>query len=1489
MSAVTVAVRCRPLSQKEIRENSTVVVSMEGQSTTIVDPLGKIKPLTFTYDNSFWSGDPSTPGFVSQEDVFNAIGKKLLDNTFQGYNGCIFAYGQTGSGKTYSMLGYGEEKGIIPRLCCELFQRSSDKKAEADGRWQCQAEVSYLEIYNEKCRCLLSPNAKQEYRVREHPVTGPYVENLTRMVVHSFEEIEMIMDEGNKTRTVAATNMNATSSRSHAIFTIVFKQITTHESLDNAKSEMCSRLNLVDLAGSERADRTGATGKTLKEGSNINQSLTTLGKVINGLAEGVNKDGQFKKHVPFRDSALTWLLKENLCGNSKTIMLAALSPSGSNYEETVSTLRYANQAKMLRTQAVVNEDPSSKKIRELTDEIERLKALLESGAAVPRSAAGSETELPSSGSQSPRASGEGSEPLYEQMSLEDRMALAKRLLQQESQSWEERETNTTELQQLRAKVSQQRGMNSKKDLPRLFNLNEDPSMSGCLMYVLPVGKTQIGSEVTNVDQDVQLEGDGILPHHAVITVLVVLDADGGASPSGPTKYETLVLPLGTVRVNGCLIAKETTLRHGDRLIIGEYHIFSFSDSKAGRMAADGGSGLSLGSGSGTDIMDYHKAVQEKFEQERAAFARQQEEMLRKLEEEKRRNEENERRLQEQEEQLLLRAAAEPVAINNSFVAAREQIDKEHETKLRDLEDKLKAMEAQQKHSLAHRYLSQTSVVDATRPQISGVANHRDPYGGAAEHHSPMMKLQSSLIQAATIAGNKVARLPNQQIFRQKVVLLGHQEVGKTSLRKCFESDPIFFKKLPDVKATTGIETQMKSMKVQDEQVDLCISDFAGQEAYHSHTLFLTGRSVFVLVWKISTIEQDFHSSGISDHELHRLMMWVNECYSKFPRCAIVLAATHLDELRDQSQKGVEFILNKVEKAIMRHIDDIARLDTDTGKKVIPPVVANVAVTCKNRIFVAAGDQHRALSGGKISALLQIIANTAYKQCFEDEVFRCGAVPGRHIRLMQEILEMKNNQPQKLLLPLSEYVHMAVRFGVENDAELLQITQLMHSWNCVYMFNQHKIHENLFIFLHPSWLCRLAGVLFSFAHVLRTPIAHRSMIGGLEYQISAAEQADMHMMRKGFLRLPLARVLFRQPLASFLKKEPEEADFNMALQLLASLSLIQNVEVKCDDQNVLLEETIATSPVRSRGASPFGFSETQPCITRWFVPSLSPFLIPAELRKLAPVLFQRGVHVKFEFNMLPDEMWWRFQFRLQEHQMVVSVRTPKERLGGDDDLDDDEDPDEYRLPEADEDHNRWKDAMWLCNEHSRVLLLRDGRRSIFLYSADADAKGSQALLEVIETTILELLDEYRGIQRQVFVACPIPTCNGWHDVRNIAVVGGAPTDITCPACKNTYPMESVVASGIGEFGPKHFSAAVIKDAQALLQWALDPRVCEAACNFLGVEAPQPIQQAPSSDDQCLSPVDLSHYDFLAAIDKVIRALLLRGVLHRSTSSIEPSDI
>ena len=302
------------------------------------------------------------------------LGDEMTEHAFQGYNICIFAYGQTGAGKSYTMMGSRSDPGLIPRLCNELFSRIAEP---TDKKVSYSVEVSYMEIYCERVRDLLNPSsANKHLRVREHPIMGPYVEGLSKVAVRNYADVSQIMDDGNKTRTVAATNMNATSSRSHAVFSLIFSQKTP----GNKSSNKVSKISLVDLAGSERANSTGASGTRLKEGANINKSLTTLGKVISALAEKgggeIDSKKRKKEFVPYRDSVLTWLLKESLGGNSKTAMIAAISPADINYDETLSTLRYADRAKRIRCHAVVNEDPNAKLVRELRAEVDRLKNLL---------------------------------------------------------------------------------------------------------------------------------------------------------------------------------------------------------------------------------------------------------------------------------------------------------------------------------------------------------------------------------------------------------------------------------------------------------------------------------------------------------------------------------------------------------------------------------------------------------------------------------------------------------------------------------------------------------------------------------------------------------------------------------------------------------------------------------------------------------------------------------------------------------------------------------------------------------------------------------------------------------------------------------------------------------------------------------------------------------------------------------------------------------
>ncbi|KAI9527241.1 Kinesin-like protein kif1c [Dissostichus eleginoides] len=311
-ASVKVAVRVRPFNSRETGRNAKCVIQMQGNTTCITNPKQpKDGAKNFSFDYSYWSHTTAEePGFACQRQVYKDIGEEMLLHAFEGYNVCIFAYGQTGGGKSYTMMGRQEpgQEGIIPQLCEDLFQRTG---GNADPDLNYSVEVSYMEIYCERVRDLLNPKSSLTLRVREHPILGPYVEDLSKLAVTGFPDIRDLMDAGNKARTVAATNMNETSSRSHAVFTIVFTQ-RRRDQMTGLDTEKVSKISLVDLAGSERADSSGAKGTRLKEGANINKSLTTLGKVISALAEMQSNKKRRSDFIPYRDSVLTWLLKENL-------------------------------------------------------------------------------------------------------------------------------------------------------------------------------------------------------------------------------------------------------------------------------------------------------------------------------------------------------------------------------------------------------------------------------------------------------------------------------------------------------------------------------------------------------------------------------------------------------------------------------------------------------------------------------------------------------------------------------------------------------------------------------------------------------------------------------------------------------------------------------------------------------------------------------------------------------------------------------------------------------------------------------------------------------------------------------------------------------------------------------------------------------------------------------------------------------------------------
>ena len=359
--------------EAETQRNAQCLVEMNSktQETTLLvpdadDPANSktstrkiVEPKSFTFDRSFWSHERSDKHYADQEEVYNTLGEEMLDHNFEGYHTCVFAYGQTGSGKSYTMMGTKEEPGLIPRTCQDLFERIESNDSPNISY---SVRVSYFEVYNEHVRDLLVPRTDPPYylKIRESPSEGPYIKDLTDQPVRNYNDIVRLMQKGDMSRTTASTKMNDTSSRSHAVFTIMLKQIHADMTTDET-TERIARIRLVDLAGSERQKATQAIGQRLREGSNINKSLTTLGRVIAALAEASAKGSSPKKKsrqqreiVPYRDSILTWLLKDSLGGNSKTAMIACVAPS--DYDETLSTLRYADQAKRIKTRAVVNQD-----------------------------------------------------------------------------------------------------------------------------------------------------------------------------------------------------------------------------------------------------------------------------------------------------------------------------------------------------------------------------------------------------------------------------------------------------------------------------------------------------------------------------------------------------------------------------------------------------------------------------------------------------------------------------------------------------------------------------------------------------------------------------------------------------------------------------------------------------------------------------------------------------------------------------------------------------------------------------------------------------------------------------------------------------------------------------------------------------------------------------------------------------------------------------
>ena len=554
--SIVVGVRVRPFNTREKERQSICCIEMPGGNQTIIrDELGKEKK--FTFDHSFWSHDgyrtlengymePEDDKYSDQKIVFDTVGKQILDNAWLGYHCCLFAYGQTGSGKSYSMVGYGANKGIVPISCDEIFRRIGENK-DPDKTYEVQ--VSMLEIYNEKVQDLLIKPDKRPpsgLKIRESKVLGVFVDGLSKYPVTSYAEISKKMDEGYDNRTIGSTLMNATSSRAHTIVTIEFKQLTM---VAKKKSEKLSMINLVDLAGSERSGSTGATGDRLKEGCNINKSLLILGNVINCLADkamGKNKN----MLPPYRDSALTRILQNALGGNSKTIMICALSPASINYEETLSTLRYADRAKKIQNKAVINESEHDKMVRLLKEENMNLKKMIED----------LQKKLGAQGGVV------GEEDKQAFLELKEQYDANQKLMGDMQKSFEEK------LEEAKKHESESVGSRVDKSLPHLLVLNEDPQLSHKLRYSLSELPVYVGRKHGNPPPQITLAGIGIKQNHAIFVEekgnIVLKQNDKEAK--------------GHILVNGKKIPEEgQIINHKDRIVFGTNSIFLYMKSSNG--------------------------------------------------------------------------------------------------------------------------------------------------------------------------------------------------------------------------------------------------------------------------------------------------------------------------------------------------------------------------------------------------------------------------------------------------------------------------------------------------------------------------------------------------------------------------------------------------------------------------------------------------------------------------------------------------------------------------------------------------------------------------------------------------------------------------------------------------------------------------------------------------------------------------------------------
>eukprot|EP01062_Namystynia_karyoxenos_P004909 TRINITY_DN11739_c0_g2_i1.p1 TRINITY_DN11739_c0_g2~~TRINITY_DN11739_c0_g2_i1.p1 ORF type:complete len:879 (+),score=264.62 TRINITY_DN11739_c0_g2_i1:312-2639(+) len=565
--------------------------------------------------------------------------------------------------------------------------------------------------------------------------------------------------------------------------------------------------------------------------------------------------------------------------------------------------------------------------------------------------------------------------------------------------------------------------------------------------------------------------------------------------------------------------------------------------------------------------------------------------------------------------------------------------------------------------------------------------------------------------------------------RFKMTLVGAGEAGKTSLKKCFASNPLLFKSLPEVGTTTGIDVQWHRQKVSGGFVDVEVMDFAGQEVYHSHSLFMSGRSLVIFVWNMSACEQTFDDYGIGADDERRLKQWADVVQAKCPGAPMAVVGTHKDMLRDQSTKSVTMILNKVCRLFR---DYIATFQLKEGTVPIS-IQSSFCVSCRDRTAVpenAGGPQ-------KMKDLFQWLSEICFMHARTDPAFPQGMVPRSVVHLIATLHQLKEEM-ETVLIPIKEYNSLCKQLGLPRE-QLHGLTQALHDWDVLYLFDRQgsKLGRQDCVFLHPQWLSRMVATVFSYAHACTAPAHERQCMQGLLIDTAQCDEAEpTRLILEGVLSGDLAPALFGKVLG-MLKRSTAPVHINTCYVMLQNLDIVYPNTGTPEEGPHAWSSMAAAERARS-GAAP---------AQQWYVPSIFPRNVPVDLPVHISRLFERrGVHMGFVLCPFPKELMHMLHCRIYQMLTRVEVTTPGPR------------PRKVR--------SNWRDGWWLaCGGGQgselgigpvRGLALADveaerpnagGRVDIWaIEPPERDAKrlGAAQLVQHFSDALAELLYKYPGI-------------------------------------------------------------------------------------------------------------------------------------------------